>query len=197
MKRLRVTPELIQELTKKEIERITKECAEGKPVKDMTIDISTFPKAQQPNVTLLFTECALKKLRELVNLSKDEIAWHGIITREITQHEDGSPADVLYTYKDCVVFPQMVSAATVDTDEELYGNWFIQNTPRGHAMYAHGHSHVNMGVSPSATDNTYRENKIKNMDKGFYLFTIHNKADAVDIKLYDFDLNFAIESTTA
>jgi hypothetical protein len=119
------------------------------------------------------------KMRQLVLQSGDEIAWHGFVKR------DG----MNFTLYDVIMYPQYNSAATTKSDEEEYSKWILRQYEFENFcdMKMHGHSHVNMGCTPSGTDMQFRENILKNLKKdSFYIFMIMNKQGSFTIELYDY-----------
>ena len=119
------------------------------------------------------------KMRQLVLQSGDEIAWHGFVKR------DG----MNFTLYDVIMYPQYNSAATTKSDEEEYSKWILRQYEFENFcdMKMHGHSHVNMGCTPSGTDMQFRENILKNLKKdSFYIFMIMNKQGSFTIEIYDY-----------
>lgn len=140
---------------------------------------------EDTKATLKITELAWKKITALVDECSKEIAWHG------TVHKDRNT----YTIEDIIVFPQTVTGATVTTDETEYSMWLAQQTDEvfNHLRF-HGHSHVNMGVSPSGTDLTYQSDMLKNV-KDFYIYAIFNKKGANWCVIYDVEDNIVYEDS--
>ena len=100
-----------------------------------------------------------------------------------------------YTIKDILVFPQEVTAASVRPPAEEYTQWLCALPREVRTTIAfHGHSHVNMGTSPSATDTKYQEDVVKQMESGYYIFFIINKKNEVFAKLYDVDNNLVYDT---
>ena len=133
--------------------------------------------------TLRFTDTAWKKLNALVAECDKEIAWHGVVTKTAN----------VYCVEDILVFPQTVTAATVTSDETEYSLW-LANQPDEvfNKLRFHGHSHVNMGTSPSGVDTQYQEDMLKNV-KDFYIFAIFNKKGANWCTIYDVEDNIVYE----
>lgn len=123
---------------------------------------------------IIFTTEAFQKMNTLVKLSDKEIAWHGIVERHGMQ----------FTITDILIYPQTVTASTVEADTEKYINWNIQLTnDQVNHMRLQGHSHVNMGVIPSGTDlNYYKE--LLNQVNDYYIFIIMNKQKQYHTELY-------------
>lgn len=134
-------------------------------------------------VKLYYTKEARDKTLWLLENFDSEVAWHGVAKRYGEDEEN-------YIIEDIVVYPQTVSGATVEMDENEYAKWLMENDEdeRFSNLRMQGHSHVNMGVFPSGTDQDHRE-KIKQMLKpdGFYIFAILNKKLDLECTIYDKD----------
>lgn len=126
---------------------------------------------------------AWDKIVTLVSTASKEIGWHGIIER--------NPENVNeFILKDILLFPQTVTGSTVDADPSKYPMWAMQLPDEVfNKMRFHGHSHVNMGVTPSSVDMNYRADLIKQYTDGFYVFMIVNKRFELEAQIYDFDEN--------
>lgn len=131
---------------------------------------------------------AFSKICLLMYNTDKEIGWHGLITR------DEADPNVFHV-EDVILYPQTVTSVTVETDDAKYGNWVIE-LPNEHfdKLRFHGHSHVNMGVTPSGTDLTYYSSLIRQFKDGFYVFMIINKKMAIFCQVYDFDNNSMYET---
>ena len=133
--------------------------------------------AERPMV--IFSETADKKMRALVDVCTKEIGWYGICRREMN----------VFHIDDIVIPPQTVTGSTVTT-----GDWEFQVWMQGltddqvNGMRYYGHSHVNMGTTPSATDNTFQNNMMQNIND-FYIFSIENKRSEEWWILYDIENN--------
>lgn len=136
--------------------------------------------------TLIITPNAWAKMMLLVAKYTTEIAWRGLIEKQ----EDG-----LYVVKDIVIYPQTVSGTTIITDYEKFDEWLESFTAEERKkMRFHGHSHVNMGVTPSQTDRDMRDGVIsqianKTGENIFYAFVIVNKSYAVSAEIFDISSN--------
>lgn len=125
---------------------------------------------------VLLTPLALLKMQALVNNYDKEIAWHGTVQQ--------LPDSMNFIIEDIFMYPQRVSAATVDADEDTYGQWLVDNIDKLNRMRMQGHSHVNMGVSPSGTDLTYYKTLLDQVED-YYIFLIMNKSGNIHIRFYD------------
>ncbi|MCM1333432.1 MAG: hypothetical protein NC084_06355 [Bacteroides sp.] len=131
---------------------------------------------------IIFTQEAWIKMTALLATFSTEIAWHGVIQRE----------GDLFRVTDILVFPQEVTGATVDTDEEAYTAW-REELPNDVfcGVRMHAHSHVNMGVTPSSIDRSEWNDRLEqltsvsNPNRKYYLFMIWNKSLNFYMELYD------------
>lgn len=133
-----------------------------------------------------FTKVATDKMKALVNGTDKEIAWHGIIDKQ--KHT--------YIVEDILVYPQVVTSVTVNTDDEEYAKWLNAiDDVSFNKLRMQGHSHVNMGVSPSAVDTTYYNLLLNNLNKDdYYMFLILNKKNSIFINIYDYTQNIIFET---
>ena len=147
----------------------------------------TFSRAIKPIATdavkpkVFFTPEAWIKTRSLIDHTSDEVQWHGLVRKE----------DNVYLIYDIILPPQTVSGTTSNTDQVKYNDW-IMSQPDDIFNYIrmHGHSHVNMPVSPSGTDTTLYNNILQMLSKtDYYIFMIMNKRDDITIMLYDMAQN--------
>lgn len=134
-----------------------------------------------------FSTEAYYKMFALVDECSKEIAWDGVVYR------DEENPNVFYV-TDIIVYPQMVSGATVDTDDIPYLEWLngLDDETFNHRRF-NGHSHVNMGTTPSATDTTYREQSILNV-KDFFIYGIFNKRKEFNFQIYDVENNIIYDN---
>lgn len=125
---------------------------------------------------------------QLILQSSDEIAWHGFVTH---------PADNIYCWYDIIMYPQSNSAARSTSDDEEYTKWLIKqmNYKNFDELRLHGHSHVNMGCTPSGLDMSYRQDILANLrPNDFYIFLIANKKHTINIEIYDHATNVCYET---
>ena len=139
---------------------------------------------------LYFTETAWIKMVTLVSEFDKEVAWHGIAKRG----DDKSKNE--YIVSDIMVYPQEVTGATVNTDQVKYQNWLYSfDDDTFNNIRFQGHSHVNMGTTPSAVDLTHQNSILEQLnDDMFYIFIIMNKKHDKTIKIYDFAKNMLFET---
>lgn len=125
------------------------------------------------------------KMLEFVLLCNKEIAWHGTVERRENH----------FFIKDVFLYPQKISAATVQTDTTEYTQW-AEKLPETtfNTMRFQGHSHVNMSTSPSATDLANWNEFLQNLlDNDFYIFAIINKSQELNIRIYDLANNILFD----
>ena len=129
---------------------------------------------------------AYRKIVALVTNFTSEVGWHGSVSR-IGNNE--------FVIEDIFVYPQEVTGSTVNTDQAAYSKWLygldveVFNTIR-----MQGHSHVNMGVSPSGVDEKHRQGILDQLEPGmFYIFMIWNKSLTVHTLIYDMARNVLYE----
>ena len=142
------------------------------------------------DATVFFTKLAWSKMQALIKDTDKEIAWHGLAYRG----EDGKDE---YFITDILVYPQEVSAATVNTDQEKYQMWLMsQEDDVFNNIRMQGHSHVNMAVTPSSVDNSLYERILEQLDDSmFYIFLIYNKRGDKTFKIYDLAKNVLFETS--
>ena len=182
----------IIKITSEDIDEIRKDFEEAlKNVKlsDGKISYSkTFGNTNR-KAMLYFTELAYLKMLALVRVFDKEVAWHGIAKR--CDDEDDA-----YIISDILVYPQEVTGATVNTDQEEYQDWLM-----GHEddvfnnIRMQGHSHVNMSTSPSSVDTSLYNRILEQLDGDmFYIFLIWNKRGEKTVMIYDLEKNVLFES---
>ena len=139
---------------------------------------------------LYFTAEAHEKMQALVQGFDKEVAWHGVAERFDDDGKDG------YLITDILVYPQTVTGASVDMDVDEYDKWIRDNAEdeRMYRLRMQGHSHVNMGVTPSTTDLKHQSDILRMIPKtGFYIFIIINKRNDWNVKIYDLKKNVLFE----
>lgn len=131
---------------------------------------------------------AYDKMLALIDECSKEIAWHGTIERD-------EEKPYVFWVTDILVFPQTVTGATVTCDDTEYASWLYSDEVGDNfdKLRFHGHSHVNMGVTPSGTDENYRENLMQNV-QDFYVFGIFNKRNDYNLVIYDVENNIMFEN---
>ena len=132
------------------------------------------------------TQEAYRKIVALVMNFASEVAWHGTVTR-LGNNE--------FVIEDVFVYPQEVTGATVNTDQKAYTEWLYSlDDDTFNQIRMQGHSHVNMGVSPSGVDDKHRQQILDQLEPDmFYVFMIWNKSLTVHTLIYDMARNILYE----
>lgn len=140
---------------------------------------------------LRFSEVAWLKMQSLIREFDKEVAWHGTAWRDEDESKD------VYHIGDILVYPQEVSGATVNTDQEKYQSWLYDlDDEEFNNIRMQGHSHVNMSTSPSSVDLTHQASILEQLEEDmFYIFLIWNKKGERNIKIYDMKKNILFESS--
>lgn len=142
--------------------------------------------------TLYFTEIAWMKMQALIREFTTEVGWHGVAKRYGDIEKDE------YIIEDILVYPQTVTGATVNTDQEKYSDWLFSDELDDvfNDIRFHGHSHVNMGTTPSSTDLTHWSSLLDVLkDDMFYVFVIWNKKNDRTVKIYDLKKNVLFDTS--
>lgn len=152
---------------------------------DGTISYNKKLKNVNRKATLYFSEIAWLKMQALIAKYKKEVAWHGVAVRG----EDDSKDE--YWITDILVYPQEVTGVTVNTKQEEYEMWLMnQGDDVFRNIRAQGHSHVDMGVAPSGVDLEHQRKVLNQLeDDMFYIFMIWNKKGDRSIWIYDLAKN--------
>ena len=187
MERLRITKQLQEEITN----YVAEELFSLDRLSKITIDLSEFAKVdtkQEEKPTIIITPETYLKMYALVDNTDDEISWHCMVKKSENKY-------LLY---DVLIFPQENTAAHTGTDDKKYTEWLqelmFNDTFPFNELRCHGHSHVNMNVFSSATDDEYQTNLTQNIDDGdFYIFLILNKKREMCVLLYDFEHNILFD----
>lgn len=182
---IKITPELLME-ARNEFEEALRagKFADGKI--NFTKTIGTVAR----KATVFFSEIAWLKMWTLITDFDKEVAWHGVATRG----ED--PTKDEYYITDILVYPQEVTGATVNTDQVKYQTWLMGHDDEVfNNIRMQGHSHVNMGCTPSTVDTTHQEQILDQLeDDMFYIFMIWNKRKEKTVKIYDLAKNVLFET---
>jgi len=184
MKPIKLTKALIQQMTEEFITALTSaKLSDGKVSYSKAF---AYEDKEGSGVTVAFTSMAYTKMLMLLQTFSDEVAWHGTVSR---------PDPKRFVIEDIFVYPQEVTGATVTTDQERYQEWLMHmDDEQFNALHFQGHSHVNMGVTPSGVDNAFYDSIISQLGpEDFYIFAIFNKKLDHTIKVYDMASNVMYE----
>lgn len=118
---------------------------ESRPTTTPLLRAGQAPKHRTPDV--MYTTEAWQTIRYIVAQCSAEVGWLGLV--------EYYEAENVYLITDIFVPPQEVTGATTEIESdamaELANQLLDQNIDTG-KLYYWGHSHVNMGVSPSTQD---------------------------------------------
>ena len=129
---------------------------------------------------------ALRKMKTFINECDLEIGWLGIVER--------FEKDNMFLIEDVMLFNQEVSSVTTDiddTDLTKFANDTMKElgTKKGSELLNKvrmwGHSHVNMGVSASGTDDKQMD-VFEDNNSDFFIRLIANKKDSMKIDIFDY-----------
>ena len=153
---------------------------------DGKINYSKSFKYENAAAVLWLAPVAYSKTVILVAESPDEVAWHGLAKRN-------GKSD--FIIEDIVVYPQEVTGSTVSTDQERYTEWLYSfDDETFNSIRMQGHSHVNMGVSPSGVDARHRERILEQLCYDmFYIFMVWNKSLRTHVMIFDMENNVLYE----
>lgn len=181
---IKITPDCLAEIRKDFEETLS-----SAKLSDGKISFSKSFGNIKRDAAVFFTHEAWQKMQALINGFDKEVAWHGLAYRG----EEGKDE---YYITDILVYPQEVTGATVNTDQEKYQMWLMNHEDDVfNNIRMQGHSHVNMGVTPSGVDNSLYERILEQLDdEMFYIFLIYNKKGDKTFKIYDLAKNILFET---
>ena len=185
-KYIKATP-IIEEKIREEFEK----AIQNIKMSDGKFSLSVTFMGEKRKATVYYSALAWEKQNAILREFDKEIAWHGVARRGDDPEEDE------YYIDDIMVYPQSVTAASVEMDTEEYANWLMENAEdeRFDNIRMQAHSHVNMGVSPSGVDLNHQEEILAMLgDDDFYIFMIWNKSLSVNTKIYDMQKNVLFET---
>ena len=179
-KPITITEAMMQEMA----ELFRAECERAK-LADGRVSFSReykFPDTDDRKAKIHFTADAYEKMTKVIDAFSSEVAWHGFVERV---------GDMEFIVTDILVYPQMVTGATVNTDQEEYTKWLDTiDVEEFNKMHFQGHSHVYMATHPSSVDLGHQSEIIKQLKKDdFYIFMIWNKKREFTAKVYDMATN--------
>lgn len=149
-------------------------------VKEILEQYITDKQLEEPKVYI--TAEAYVKLRKLVDDTTTEIGWYGTVTK--------MPGfESVFVIDDILVYPQTVTGATcVQDDDRVFEFELNLSTDQVNRKRFHGHSHVNMGVTPSGVDEQFYQDILTQVDD-YFIIMITNKSDAYYTRFYDMQNN--------
>ena len=95
----------------------------------------------------------------------------------------------VFVIDDILVYPQTVTGATcVQDDDRVFEFELNLSTDQVNRKRFHGHSHVNMGVTPSGVDEQFYQDILTQVDD-YFIVMITNKSGAYYTRFYDMQNN--------
>ncbi len=140
-------------------------------------------------VYVYMTSNSYVKMQSLVAQADKEIGWYGTVDKV---------GDNSYVIFDILVPPQEVTGATVTCEDDEFAEWKQGlDDDTFNKLRFHGHSHVNMGVTPSGTDEEFQADTASQLgNNDFYIFMIVNKRGDMTLRLYDIQKNVMYEQSS-
>lgn len=137
-----------------------------------------FSKPAKDAVEVNFTLEAYHEMCALIDHFSTEVAWHGLVNRIDKTH---------FQITKIMVYPQKVTGATVNTDQEEYTKWlYAHDDDEFNAIRFQGHSHVNMTTNPSGVDMQNQWDVINQLGPDdYYIFMIWNKSRSHNVRVVD------------
>lgn len=182
-KPFRVTDNMVEETKEALLEKVDKFLAElkTKNLVEGTIKFEqpySYPTDAFERPEVEFSLEAWSKMAALIATTKTELAWYGVVDRVDESH--------FYVW-DILIYPQVVTGATVDLDEGERSKWFA-DLPREikSKLRLQGHSHVDFSPTPSGQDMSSRKDFLKYLEGDEYMiYIIMNKSNTFTIAIYD------------
>ena len=128
--------------------------------------------------TVYITAEAFIKMRTLVDNTDTEIGWYGIVKKYPGLQET-------YVIEDIIVYPQRVTGATCEQDDNKIFEFEMSLTDEQvNNKRFQGHSHVNMGVTPSGVDEAFYQDLLSQVTD-YFIITVTNKRNEYTTRFYD------------
>ena len=128
--------------------------------------------------SIYITADAYIKMRKLVNDTSTEIGWYGTVTKQ-------PGLDEVYIIDDIIVYPQRVTGVTCEQDDDKMFNFEMSlTTDQVNHKRFQGHSHVNMGVTPSGVDEQFYRDLLTQVND-YFIITVTNKREEYTTRFYD------------
>ena len=131
--------------------------------------------------SVFFTAEVIRAIEYIVYSQAKEVAWMGLVEKL----EDNN-----YLVYKLYVPKQTVTAASVDIDADAIAKLTMQILDEGHNpehLRYHGHSHVNMTVFPSVTDQDHMADYLEHAP--FFIREIRNKKQDSRVDIFDKEAN--------
>lgn len=185
-KPIKLTDELLQKIQEEFIAKVkTMKMFDGKLEYSRTFKWD----GDDDRATVYLSSVAFAKMNALIQQFNDEIAWHGVV-----QRDPDNPST--FRIIDILVYPQVVTGTTVNTDQDAYQTWLYSfDDDVFNNIRMQGHSHVNMGVSPSGVDTSHQEKILEQISEDdYYIFMIWNKKYEHFVRIFDLKNNTLYET---
>ena len=132
--------------------------------------------------TVYISANAYIKMRMLVDQMTTEVGWYGTVTK--------CPGlQATYVIEDILVYPQTVTGATCEQDEtKMFDFEMSLTTEQVNAKRFQGHSHVNMGVTPSSVDEQFYQDLLTQVTD-YFIICVTNKKNDYTVRFYDVENN--------
>lgn len=186
-KPIKLTDELLQKIQEEFVEKVkSMKMFDGKLKYEREFK---WDDSDNDRATVYLSSVAFAKMNALIQQFDSEVAWHGVVERD---QEDPS----IFRIVDILVYPQIVTGTTVNTDQEAYQTWLYSfDDDVFNNMRMQGHSHVNMSVSPSGVDTTHQEKILEQIaENDYYIFMIWNKKYDRFVRIFDLKNNTLYET---
>jgi hypothetical protein len=197
MKYISLSPEAINTLVEEFKESLTslKTNLEKISFEKKFKDILPVAENQIKKPIIYFSTDAWLKMNALVQSSDKELAWQATVEKRKFKGKEDTD-DFFYYIDQVFVYPQEVTPTFVDTDEVQYTEWSLQLPDETfNKLRFQGHSHVNMGTTPSGTDQNTYQNFLDQLDENdFYIFMILNKRQEFTVLVYDYTQGIIFET---
>ena len=132
--------------------------------------------------TIYITPNAYLKMRKLVDATSSEIGWYGTVS-------EYPGLERVYLIDDIIVYPQTVTGATCEQDEsKMFDFEMSLTTEQVNKKRFQGHSHVNMGVTPSGVDEAFYQDLLTQVTD-YFIIAITNKRNEYTVRFYDIQNN--------
>ena len=132
--------------------------------------------------TIYISANAYVKMRMLVDQMSTEVGWYGTVTKCPGLQET-------YVIEDILVYPQTVTGATCEQDEtKMFDFEMSLTTEQVNTKRFQGHSHVNMGVTPSGVDEQFYQDLLTQVTD-YFIICITNKKNDYTVRFYDVENN--------
>jgi hypothetical protein len=142
------------------------------------------PLFEQPSTdfpSVYYTIEVFKMIEYIVYKQDKEVAWMGLVEKL---------SDTEYLIYKIYIPKQVVASTSVDISENAIAELVNKIMDEGHdpsELRYHGHSHVNMEVHPSITDQQHMAEYIENAD--YFIREIRNKKTKSKVDVFDKNQN--------